>query len=138
MDSIFFPAPYSNRHLCLRKLIRMATISKLLLSRLTVPLAGLLSLAAVTFIYLNFPALYANAAKMVIFLPAPNRFGDWDSILWSIKCWSEGVNVYVTNTCSPLWQGDGFNYSPLLLRLSFLGSAEPWMIETAFAIIILF
>jgi hypothetical protein len=116
----------------------MTAISRLLLSRFAIPIAGLLSLAVIAVIYFRFPAFYALVAKIMILLPGQKIFADWESVLWSIKCWSDGANVYVANACSPPTLGPGFNYSPLWLRLSFLGPAVNWKSETAIPIIILF
>jgi hypothetical protein len=116
----------------------MPDLSRLLLSRFLAPAAGLVSLAFFTVIYFAAPGFYALVAKMLIFLPATAPFADWHWILMSTKCWSEGANVYFDNPCFPHFMGVAFNYPPLWLRLSFLGRAEPWNVQTAFPIVILF
>jgi hypothetical protein len=116
----------------------MTTLPKLLLSRFVAPIAGLLSLAFFTLIYFQAPAFYALVAKMLIFLPATAPFADWHWILMSTKCWSEGANVYFDNPCFPHSMGVSYNYPPLWLRLSFLGDAEPWNVQTMFPIVTLF
>jgi hypothetical protein len=118
----------------------MATISRLLLSRFAVPLTGLLSLAAAIVIYLHFPGLWWSIKKMLVFGTPPEPFGDWRMVPAAAKCWSEGVNVYIDNTCTETGRllGFNFNYSPLWLRMPFLQHAEQWVNETMLAVIVLF
>jgi hypothetical protein len=105
----------------------MLTRSSIFLSRVTVPVIGLLALAIFTFLYISYPAADLFITKAMIQVPAPGIFADWDWVPASIRCWSEGVNVYVINPCYKIWPDVAvFNYSPLLLRAKFLQSLEGW------------
>lgn len=98
----------------------MLTPSKLLLSRYAVPTVGLGALALFIFLYVSYPATYLFIMKIMIKGAAPRPFADLEWIPSSIRCWSDGVNVYVNNTCYDVWTGVKFNYSPLWLRARFL------------------
>ena len=113
----------------------------LFLSRCTVSIAGLLAFAVVGVAYLRAPALFADITKLMLAWPPQWPFADWSLDLAWIKCWSEGVNVYLENTCRPEWQNGnfvGFNYSPLWLRFSFLRFDLEWITATSLSIIALF
>jgi hypothetical protein len=113
-------------------------ISSVLLSRFAVPTVGLASVAVVFTLYLQFPGLYELIIKLMIMWPLQIPFGDWVTVVAWINCWSQGVNVYVGNPCYPIPQVDGFDYSPLLLRLTFLRSGVTRINATMFSVIILF
>lgn len=107
-------------------------------SRLLVPLAGLAALALGVLLYLYFPRAYFHTMALMIRLPAPRAFTDWEWIPSAIRCWSQGVNVYLGNPCFPLEENQGYNYSPLWLRLSFLQYAERWTNAASLAMCALF
>jgi hypothetical protein len=52
---------------------------------------------------------------------------DWEYTPSAVRCWTQGVDVYAGNRCytatHDFW---GFNYSPLLLRFTFLRYADGW------------
>ena len=52
--------------------------------------------------------------------PRVPPFVDLHGVLESIQCWRQGVDVYVSSPCDALHRR--FNYSPMLLRMSFLPS----------------
>jgi hypothetical protein len=113
-------------------------IRRVFLSRFVVPTVGLASVAVVVALYHQFPGLYALITKLMIMWPLPILFGDWVTVVTWVDCWSQGVNVYFGNPCYPIPQVDGFDYSPLLLRLTFLRSGVTLINATMFSIIILF
>jgi len=84
------------------------------------------------------PNVYMILLSIMIKLPAPHPFTDWEWIPSSVRCWAEGVDVYVNNTCFKSGDNLAFNYSPLWLRLSFLGSMEKWVNVTAIGFCFLF
>ena len=107
-------------------------------SRYVVPAAGLLALAVGVLLYLYVPRAYFHVMAMMIRVPAPRAFTDWEWIPSAVRCWSEGVNVYLGNPCFPLEENQGYNYSPLWLRLSFLRYAEQWTNAASLAVCALF
>jgi len=84
------------------------------------------------------PDVYTLILRLMIKLPAVRPFTDWEWIPASVRCWSEGVDVYVNNTCYKSGDNLGFNYSPVWLRLGFLKYADQAVPETAIAGILLF
>ncbi len=93
-------------------------------SRFLVP-----GLAAGTFVL--FALLYA-ADRPVYFLllnaihahPFPDPFLDTRFVTAQVECWRRGIDVYARNPCDPL--GRTLDYSPLWLRLPFLGRSDAW------------
>lgn len=106
--------------------------------RFALPVAGLSLLALVAVLYFYYPAAYMRLNAVMIKVPAPRPFVDWEWIPSSVRCWSEGVNVYVNNTCYKVWDDLGFNYSPLWLRASFLRSGEDWSGAAGLSLAVLF
>ena len=97
-------------------------------SRAALPLTGLAILAVMGVFYVWLPGLYQNIMFIMIKVPAPRLFADWDWLPSSVKCWSHGVNVFVDNTCYTIFPHSSFNYSPLWLRARFLAPLEPWTV----------
>jgi hypothetical protein len=118
--------------------MRSLTNSWFIQSRLLVPTGGLTLLAIFTVLYTYHPAIYFFIMDAMIKFPAPRVFADGEWIWSSIKCWSEGVNVYVNNTCYDVWPDTSYSYSPLLLRATFLQHLEVWPKLTGLLIAVLF
>jgi hypothetical protein len=107
--------------------------------RFLVPILGLLVFAFFAAIYITHPTIYFRLVKVLIDVPAPHAFVDWEYVPSAIRCWSEGVDVYTDNTCFKVW-GDPqpFPYSPFLLRARFLKYDENWIGTTMLAACVLF
>lgn len=116
----------------------MLTSSKFALSRFLVPAAGLGAFAVATLLYLGDRPAYVQVMTALMKLPAPRPFVDWEWIPSAVRCWSDGVNVYVNNTCYQVWPNQTFNYSPLWLRASFLRSGESWTNAFMLSVCVLF
>lgn len=95
-------------------------------SRYTVPTIGLAVFAVLIGLYLAHSPLYLAIMHAMIRVPASRPFSDWEWLPSAVRCWAEGVDVYVNNTCYRLGKGFTFNYSPLWLRLVFLRTGEAW------------
>jgi hypothetical protein len=108
------------------------------LSRFAVSVAGVSVFALVAALYLVSPAMYLHVMYAMMKVPAPHPFVDWEWIPSAVLCWSEGVNVYVNNTCYHVWSNLGFNYSPLWLRLIFLRALVPWTVPAGITLCVLF
>jgi hypothetical protein len=92
--------------------------------RCLVPLLGLSLLAIFAALYMVDPTAYYRAL-VTIGVPAwTYPFIDWEFIGAGIKCWSEGINVYITNPCDLL--NRLHNYSPLFLRAVFIPTNRSW------------
>jgi hypothetical protein len=61
---------------------------------------------------------------------------DWEFIGAGIKCWNEGINVYITNPCD-LWNRP-HNYSPLWLQATFIPTDRAWTMPIGFAFVLAF
>lgn len=72
-----------------------------------------------------YPELYYGLLKILIKVPVTYPFADWDWNASVIRCWAQGVNTYVENPCFDFWPRSVHNYSPLWLRMPFLGT-EPY------------
>jgi hypothetical protein len=75
-------------------------------------------------LYLWRPDIYFDALDFfgVPAQPLKYPFVDLQFVLANVECWQKGIDVYTSNPCDPF--GRLFDYSPLLLRLSFLPSPE--------------
>jgi hypothetical protein len=76
-----------------------------------------------TFLYISYYPLYLTAMTAMINFPKSDPFADWEYVPSTIRCWTQGIDVYVENTC---YGEDVFNYSPLWLRLTFIRFAGGW------------
>ena len=108
-----------------------------LIFRFAAPACGLLVLCLFAFIYMNHQNIYFHLIKLMIKFPAPHPFVDWEYIPSVVRCWSEGVNVYIDNPCYTLWP-QPYDYSPLLLRATFLAAGEHWINVTMLTACVLF
>jgi hypothetical protein len=63
------------------------------------------------------PFLYFHLIGAFVDRPLPTPFNDLGAILTAGQCWRHGVNVYAPSACMG---GGVFNYSPFMLRLSYL------------------
>jgi hypothetical protein len=93
--------------------------------RIWLPAAGLIALAAMVWVCAEARPLYEMLMHIMIKVPGPHPFVDFQAVASASRCWSHGVNVYVHNVCfDDVWPGQVFNYSPLWLRLPWLASLE--------------
>jgi hypothetical protein len=108
------------------------------LSRLWIPMIGLASIALLAALCVNYPRAYHKAMTAIMTAPYSRPFVDWEAVPAWIECWSKGVDVYIDNIpCLPL-PNAGFNYSPLLLRLTLIRFAYGWTNLFGFSFAILF
>ena len=95
------------------------------LVRLTIPAIGLALFGLLGILYVDQPDRYQSIMLALIKLPIWRPFVDWEWVTSAVKCWNEGVNVYISNPCDRFFpRGVGFNYSPLWLRVTFLRFAD--------------
>lgn len=95
---------------------------------LLVTAVGLLLLAALAWLYDSDFDLYRKIMAIWMGIPFRVAFLDLEFVTAGVACWGQGADVYVLNPCDTL--GRPHNYSPLLLRLSFLPTSETavaWM-----------
>ena len=110
-----------------------------LIFRFAVSTCGLLALGFVTFLYMKHPYLYMKLINGIIKFRAPHPFIDWEYVPSAIRCWAEGVDVYIDNTCYNVGgHPQPYPYSPLLLRATFLAAGEHWINVTMLSICVLF
>jgi hypothetical protein len=95
-------------------------------SRFVIPAAGLTALGLFALVYVKYPNIYKTAITVIIDLPGPYPFMDWEYIPSAVRCWTQGVDVYTSNTCYKAAH-DFWVYSPLLLRFGFIRYAEGWI-----------
>jgi len=104
--------------------------------RCLVPLLGLALLAIFAALYIVDPKAYYWALNDISYLPFKYPFLDWEYIGAGIKCWSEGINVYITNPCDVL--NRTHRYSPLWLRAVFIPTYRAWTMPIGIGIILAF
>jgi hypothetical protein len=105
--------------------------------RYVVPLLGLMLLAIFATLYAFEPNAYYRTLETIGIQPFKYPFLDWEYIGASIKCWNEGINVYITDPCDVLNRvHDG--YSPLWLRAVFLPTDRAWTMPTGIGIVLTF
>jgi hypothetical protein len=96
-----------------------------ILSRFLIPAFGFASIGLLTMLYISYPYIYHKAMSWMIAAPGPHPFIDWEYVPSVIRCWTQGVNVYVYVPCyTALPDMIGFDYSPLWLRLTFIRFAD--------------
>ena len=79
---------------------------------------GLLVLAVFVFFYkANMLSAYYAVLDAQGIPPVSRPFSDLGAVLNAVRCAHEGVNVYRPSACM---QGGVYNYSPLVLKLTFL------------------
>jgi hypothetical protein len=104
--------------------------------RCLVPLLGLALLAIFAALYTVDPKVYYQAL-VTIGVPAfTYPFIDWEYIGAGIKCWSEGINVYITNPCDLL--NRPHNYSPIWLRAVFISTERSWTMPSGLGFVLAF
>jgi hypothetical protein len=84
---------------------------------------GFVALGIFAALYLLRRDIYFTVIDLWSFRPFDYPFIDLLYIPSGIACWHMGIDVYLQNPCDPL--GRLYDYSPLWLRLSFLGSIKP-------------
>jgi hypothetical protein len=87
-------------------------------------LFGLLALAIFSTLYVLRRDIYFTVIDWWSFDPFKYPFLDLQYVQAQVKCWHMGIDVYAQNPCDPLHRVH--DYSPLWLRLSPLGSTEPY------------
>jgi hypothetical protein len=86
---------------------------------------GLIVLVAFSVLYVFRRDIYFAVIDLWSFRPFTYPFIDLLYVPSQINCWHMGIDVYAENPCDPL--GRLHDYSPLWLRLSFLGSAKSFL-----------
>ena len=104
--------------------------------RCLVPLLGLALLAIFAALYTVDPKVYYRSLVAVGVPAWTYPFIDWEFIGAGIKCWSEGVNVYITNPCDLL--NRPHNYSPLFLRAVFIPTGKFWTMPIGLVLVLAF
>jgi hypothetical protein len=105
--------------------------------RCAVPLLGLALLAIFTVLYaVDLNAYYRALGTIGGFKPFKYPFLDWEGVSASIKCWREGVNVYINNPCDVL--NRPHDYSPLWLRAVFIPTGRAWTMPIGVVMILAF
>jgi hypothetical protein len=108
------------------------------LYRLLIPTIGIASVALLATLSVAHPRAYHQAMTAIMTAPYSRPFVDWEAVPAWVECWSKGVDVYIDNIrCLPL-PNTGFNYSPLLLRLTFIRFAYGWTNLFGFSFAVLF
>ena len=103
--------------------------------RCLVPLLGLTLLGVLAALYVvDFKDYHRVLATLFGFNTNPDPFFDWDYIRAGIKCWNEGINVYVTNPCDLMNRPHG--YSPLWLRAVFIPTDKAWTMPIGLGIVL--
>jgi hypothetical protein len=103
-------------------LIGMTCHKKML--RCLVPLLGLTLLAIFAELYAIDPTAYYRALARIGIDVWKYPFVDWEYFGPTIKCWNEGINVYITNPCDAVNRPHA--YSPLWLRADFIPTNRTW------------
>ncbi len=105
--------------------------------RCLVPALGLACVAILAVLYAvdfrDYNRALSTGAGMI---PFKYPFLDWEYIGANVKCWNEGINVYVTNPCDVL--NRTYNLSPLWLRAVFIPTDRAWTMPIGVGIILAF
>jgi hypothetical protein len=104
--------------------------------RCLVPLLGLALLVTFAVLYTTDYRAYYRALNSIGVPSFTYPFIDWEAIGADIKCWNEGIDVYVTNPCDVL--NRLHDYSPLFLRLTFITADKSWTVPIGLVFILIF
>jgi hypothetical protein len=104
--------------------------------RCLVPLLGLTLLAIFATLYSIDPETYYRVFITIGIRPFKYPFLDWEYIGAGVKCWNQGINVYITNPCDVLNRPHG--YSPLWLRAVFIPIDRAWTMPIGISIVLAF
>ncbi len=108
-----------------------------LLLRCGVPLLVLALFLLMAVLYVtDFHNYFRFSATLFGYIPGRQPFFDWEFISAGIKCWNEGVNVYLANPCDAA--GRPHDYSPLWLRATFIPTDRAWTAPIGIAIVLAF
>jgi hypothetical protein len=102
--------------------------------RYLVPLLGLVLLAVFAGLYVGHSGAYYRALNSIGVPAFTYPFIDWEFLEASIKCWREGIDVYVADPCDLL--NRPYVYSPLFLRLAFIPTDRAWTMPVGLMIIL--
>lgn len=102
-------------------------------ARFAIPSAGLLATAALTVLALTNDLLYFQVMKLMMEWPGNRPFMDWSVTPTVLSCAARGVDIYLPNDCSPL-----FNYSPAWLLLPPPPGGPVWDMIIGFSIALIF
>ena len=76
---------------------QVAGVDRYVISRLLIPAFGFASIGLLAILYIHYPYIYDKAMTAIMAAPFSHPFVDWEYIPSVIRCWTEGVNVYVNN-----------------------------------------
>jgi hypothetical protein len=99
-----------------------------------VPLLGLALLAIFAALYTVNPKVYYQAFATIGLPVWTYPFIDWEYIGAGIKCWNEGINVYITNPCDLL--NRTHDQSPLWLRAIFIPTEKSWTMPSGVVLVL--
>jgi len=102
--------------------------------RCIVLLPGLTLLAILAELYAVDPTAYYRALTRIGIDPWKYPFIDWEYIGAGVKCWNEGINVYITNPCDTA--NRPHDYSPLWLRAVFIPTDRTWTMLIGLALVL--
>jgi hypothetical protein len=88
------------------------------MTRLAIPALTFAALLLFIALYACAPALYFAVLAALDIPKVVQPFSDLSAVLMAVHCAGQGVDVYTPNDCMG---GGMYNYSPLLLHLSWLG-----------------
>ncbi len=86
------------------------------------PAVAALLFGAFAILYFGDRQVYLAVLRAINENPFPAPFLDTRFVTAQVECWQRGIDVYATNPCDPL--GRTQDYSPLWLRLGFLGRPD--------------
>ena len=92
--------------------------------RFLVPVLATAAFAAFALLFATDRSLYFAILNAIHVHPFAHPFLDTRFVTAQVECWQRGIDVYVRNPCDPL--GRTLDYSPLWLRLPFLGRSAAW------------
>jgi hypothetical protein len=121
----FYPR---GRVIGLRSIKSFALIRKTLAWRIVAPFGwsgiAMTAFLGAAILYFWYPETYFDALDFFGILVQPGKypFIDLQVVFATVECWQKGIDVYTSNPCDPL--GRLFDFSPLILRFSFLPSSE--------------
>jgi hypothetical protein len=105
------------------------------MSRAAIPAIALAVLLGFAALHTLAPAVYFAVLAALDIPKAAQPFSDLTAVLQAVHCAAQGVNVYANNACMG---GGMYNYSPVLLRFTWLGALASHIDLAGFLLAFLF
>lgn len=105
------------------------------MTRFAIPAMGFVVLLGFVWLHAGAPFLYFAVLAALDIPKAAQSFSDLAAVVQAVHCAGQNVNVYAPNACMG---GGMYNYSPILLRFTWLGALTGYLDQAGLLLAALF